>query len=358
MMSPVVRRWVALALTLAVVAGVVVFLLARSRDDEPEATDPGPTPSPTMSVAPLTPDTTLQPEATALVLVPAEAEQVTITDLDAIRARLGVPDLTSEDLMTDRQAFWDRAEREAVLLTDGLLRADNSELWLDYDVTEDDVDWEVRFSGPDGGGYVLGFRPDQDMSRVQAAVDAGVGPLDGATVWPDLHLLTYGVAEVGDPVWASDPVLVDLVPDHAESTYLRKGCIPFADALGTDATFEDQDAVLAKHDVAGLDDLPGVAMSFGDDVATAWLGPDRGDLFDRADLVGDWPTTGPIGFADGFSGDPAVDPSTGRIGFHVANPVAAANLTLTDILPFGVCNDATPLDEPTGSDTRWLRKAR
>ncbi len=100
--------------------------------------------------------------------------------------------------------------------------------------------------------------------------------------------------------------------------------------------------------MAGLDDLPGVAISFGDDVATAWLGPDRGDLVDRADLVGDWPTTGPIGFADGFSGDPAVDPSTGRIGFHVANPVAAANLTLTDILPFGVCNDATPLDEPTG----------
>ncbi len=171
---------------------------------------------------------------------------MTITDLDAIRARLGVPDLTSEDLMTDRQAFWDRAEREAVLLTDGLLRADNSELWLDYDVTEDDVDWEVRFSGPDGGGYVLGFRPDQDMSRVQAAVDAGVGPLDGATVWPDLHLLTYGVAEEGDPVWASDPDLVDLVPDPAESTYLRQGCIPFAEALGTDATFEDQDAVLAE----------------------------------------------------------------------------------------------------------------
>ncbi len=348
MMTPVVRRWALVGLALAVVVGLVVLLVVRSRDAGPTATDVVPTPSPTLSVAPLTPQTTLRPVAAALILVPAEAEYLTITDLDAIRARLGVPDLTSQDLMTDRQAFWDRAERDTVLLTDGLLRADNSELWLDYDVTEDDVDWEARFSGPAGAGYVLGFRPDQDMAEVQAAVDAGVGPLVGATVWPELHLLTKGVADPGDPVWASDPSLVGLLQDPQESTYVRRGCIPFADALGTDATVEDQDAVLAEHDVAGLDDLSGVAVSFDDDVATAWLGPDRHDLFDRADLVADWPTTGSIGFSDGFSEDDAVDPSTGRIGLHVTNPVAAANLTLTDILPFAVCNDATPLDEPTG----------
>ena len=348
MMSSVVRRWVAVAVVLAVVAGVVVVWLVRSGDDGPTATDPGPSPSPTLTVRPLTPPTALRPEVAALALVPIEAEYVTITDLDAIRARLGVPDLTSQDLMTDRQAFWDRAEREAVLLTDGLLRADNSELWLDYGVTEDDVDWEARFRGPDGGGYVLGFRPDQDMAQVQAAVDAGVGPLGGATVWPDLHLLTMGVADEGDPVWASDPEVVGLVPEPAESTYLRRGCIPFADALGTDATVEDQDAVLAAHDIAGLDDLPAVAVSFGDDVATAWFASGRTDLYDRADLVDEWPTTGSIGFSDGFSDDAAVDPSTGRIGLHVTNPVAAATLTLTEMLPFGVCNDAAPLDEPTG----------
>lgn len=352
MMSPVVRRWalagVALAVVVALVLGLALVLVLRSGDDETTATAPEPTASPTLSVAPLTPRTALRPEVAALALVPASAEHVTITDLDAIRARLGVPDLTSQDLMTDRQAFWDRAERQAVLLTDGLLRADNSELWLDFDVTEDDVDWEARFSGPQGGGYVLGFRPDQDMAKVQAAVDAGVGPLDGATVWPDLHLLTAGVAGEGEPVWASDPALVGLVREPAESTYLRRGCIPFADALGPDATVEDQDAVLAHHDVAALDDLPAVAISFGDDVATAWFAPGRDDLFDRADLLGDWPTTGPLGFGDGFADDTAVDPSTGRIGLHVTNPVAAANLTLTDLLPFGVCPDVTPMDEPTG----------
>src|SRR5215207_7770630 len=143
-----VRRWpvraLALALALAVVAGVAAYLLGRSRDDGgPTATEPSP--SLVISVRPLEGE-----EAEAVLSdyavfsrVPAEAEYLTITDLDAIRTRLGVPDLTSQDPMTDRQAFWDRAEREVVLLTDGLLRADNSELWLDYDVTEDDVDWEA-----------------------------------------------------------------------------------------------------------------------------------------------------------------------------------------------------------------------
>ncbi len=348
-MAPVVRRWVPVAAALAAV--LVVALIGFSlgaRDDETRGSGARPAPSPTASVAPLTPDVALRPDVAALALVPADAEYVTITDLDAIRARLGVPDLTSEDLMTDRQAFWDRAEREAVLLTDGLLRDDASELWLDHDLGEDDVDWEARFTGPSGAGYVLAFRPDQDMAKVQRAVDAGVGPLDGATVWPDLHLLVQGVADEGDPVWASDPDLVGLVAAAAETTYLRRGCIPMDEALGTDATIEDQDAVLAQHDPTGFESLSVVAISYGDDVATAWFAPGRDDLFDRAALLEDWPTTGSIGWSDGFTGTPAVDPSTGRIGLQVTNPVAAANLTLSDILPFGLCNEVTPIAEPTG----------
>ena len=346
MMTPVVRRWVAAALAVAVVATLAVFLVVRARDDGPTATDHGSRGATTIEVRPLSQSWMVL--VTALDQVPADAEYLTLTDLDEIRARLGVPGLTSEDTMTDRQAFWDRAEDDAVLLTDGLLRADNSELSLDYGFTEDDVSWELRFAGPDGGGYVLQFRDDQDMSVVRAAVDAGVGPLRGADVVPQAKQVTLGVAEPGEPAWRDDPDLVGLVGEPAESTYVRRGCIPFADALGTDVTVEDQDVVLADHDIAGLDDLPAVAVSFGDDVATAWFTPGRSDLFDRADLVDDWPTTGSIGFGDGFSDDAAVDPSTGRIGLHVTNPVAAAHLTLTEILPFGVCNDATPLDEPTG----------
>lgn len=328
-------------------------MLTGCRGGQPEAAEPTATATPTLSVAPPTPRSVLRPEVAALALIPADAETATITDLDAIRARLGVPDLTSDDLMSDRRDFWDRAERESVLLTDGLLRADNSALWLDYGLSEDDVDWEARFTGPSGPGYVLAFRPDQDMADVTKAVDAGVGPLGGATVLADPHLLVSGIADEGAPVWAGDPEIAGgLFPDvegpARESTYLRRSCIPFAEALGTDATVDDQDAVLATHDPASLDPLAVVSMSFGDDVATAWFAPGRDDLFDRAELIEGWPMSGSIGFADGFTGTPVVDPGTGRIGLHVANPVAAATLTLTDLLPFGICNEVTPMDEPTG----------
>jgi hypothetical protein len=348
-MAPVVRRWVPVAAALAAVLVIATIgLYLGTRDDETDGSAAPPTTSPTGSVAPLTPDVVLRPDVAALVLIPMDAEFATITDLDAIRERLGVPDLTSADLMTERQAFWDRAGREAVLLTDGLLRDDASELWLDYDLGQDDVDWEARFTGPAGAGYVLAFRPDQDMTKVQRAVDAGVGPLEGATVWPDLHLVVEGVADEGEPVWANDVELTGLVGEPQETTYLRRGCIPMDEALGTDATVEDQDAVLAEHDPTRLESLSAVAVSFGDDVATAWFVPDRGDLFDRAALLEGWPTTGSIGWSDGFTGTPAVDPGTGRIGLHVANPVAAANLTLTEILPFGICNQVNPIAEPTG----------
>ena len=128
----------------------------------------------------------------ALALVPLDADVVTVTDWDAIRARLGVPDLTSEDLMSDRTAFWEQARQEAVLLTDGLLLEDNSELMLDHGFTQDDVDWEARWSGPDGAGYALRFRDDLDLAAVQAAIDAEVGELAGATVRADEHLVVEG----------------------------------------------------------------------------------------------------------------------------------------------------------------------
>ena len=44
-----------------------------------------------------------------------------------------------------------------------MLRADNTELMLDYGFTQDDVDWEAHFTGPEGNGFVLGVpaRPDR-----------------------------------------------------------------------------------------------------------------------------------------------------------------------------------------------------
>ncbi|WP_109507066.1 hypothetical protein [Nocardioides speluncae] len=287
--------------------------------------------------------------ARVLALVPESATTLTITDFDAVRARLGVPDLTSEDLMADRTAFWERAGKESVLLTDGLLREDSSAFMLDHGFTQDDVDWEARWTGPDGPGYALAFRPDLDLSGVQAAVKAGTGPLDEtARVLAADHLLVSGEATDGGPVWATDPAITDLVVTGEESAYLRRGCLPLQEALGVDATYEDHEAVLAEYDVTELEPLEAVALTFKDQVVTARLGEGRTDLRERADLGPDWPVTGSIGFEDGFTGMPVIDPNTGRIGYRVANPVAAANLTLTHLLPFAICDEVEPFEEPTG----------
>lgn len=281
-----------------------------------------------------------------LALVPASAEFVTITDFDLIRARLGVPDLTSADLMTDRTEFWQRAEQEAVLLTDGLLREDNSVFELDHGFTQDDVDLEVHFAGPDGAGWVLGLRPDLDLDRVRGALDEDA--LAGSRLLAGSHLVVKGTASGEEPVWAQDPALAELSEDGAETTYLRKGCVPVQTALGPDATYDDQAALVAAEDPTYLRPLEGFALQFGDLVATARLGPGRIDLHQRADLVDVWPATGTPGFADGFDGSPVADPGTGRIGLRVADPVVAATLTLTELLPFAVCNEVVPFEEPTG----------
>ena len=287
-----------------------------------------------------------EPARAVLPLVPATATTLTVTDLDEVRRQLGVPDLTSGDLMSDRSAFWEEAATQAPLLTDGMLRADGSELMLDHGFTEDDVDWEAHFTGPDGNGYVLAFRPDQDMDAVAAAVAAGAGPLAGATVLRGPHLVVSGTADDGASSWATDPAVVPLVGEPAEATYVHRGCVPLADALGPDATAEDQDRVLAHQDVTDLDELDAFAVSFGDHLATVRMGRNRTDLFDRLQLGEHWPGGSPS-FADGFGGAVG-DPTTGRIGYDVPRPAVAAGLTLTETLPFGVCNEVSPIPRPTG----------
>lgn len=311
----------------------------------------GPTATPTPTVPPsltLPADQPPRDPYLTLALVPASAEAVTITDYDAIRARLGLPDLTSDDLMTDRTALWERAQQEAVLLNVGVLREENSLFMLDYGFTQDDVDFETRWSGPDGAGFVIGFRPDQDMAEVQAAVKDGAGPLEGAEVMAEEHLVVRGVADPGALVWASTAGLSDLTDEAAESTYFSKACLPVREALGPDATFEDQDALVSRLDPTYLRPLEAWSVTFTGDVVTARLGVDRIDLHQRANLVELWPTTGSIGVEDAFAGSPVADPGTGRLGLQVRNPVAAATLTLTGQLPFAVCNEVLPFEEPTG----------
>lgn len=283
----------------------------------------------------------------ALALVPADAEVVTITDFDAIRARFGVPDLTSDDLMTDRSAFWERTRTDAVLLTDGLFTAEHSRFWLDHGFTEDDVDWEVRFTGPSGAGYVVAFRPGLDMARVEGAL--GEKAVAGATVLAEEHLLVKGIADEGDPVWASDPLLPDLTDDGAESAYLRRGCVPVRTALGDDATYDDQATLVGELDPRNLDDLGAFSVSFADGLGTARLGAGRSDLVARGRITDAWPVVDTaMGYRDGFGPDALVDPSTGRIGLRPRAPHAAAAVTLADLLPFAICDELEPFEEPTG----------
>jgi hypothetical protein len=293
-------------------------------------------------------DDTLPPAQTALSLVPGDATVVTVTDFDASRRALGVPDLTSEDPVADRTGYWERAQRESVLLAAGMLHEHDSVLVLDHGFSSDDVDWEAHFLTPDGPGWVLGFRPDLDMSRVEGAVDARVAGLGGADVDPRLHLVSSGAADEGEETWAERPGISALTADAAaESTYYRAGCVPLDDALGPDIAPEDRDALLAGHDPTDLEPLETFAVSFAGGVATARLGEDRPDLFDRSALAADFPASGPVGFADVFT-RAVVDPSTGRIGWTVRQPFAAARLVLTDVLPFAVCPEVAPTEEPTG----------
>lgn len=332
-----------LAATVAVVAlASGCFGGAAPLEEEPPETEP------TLAVTP--PPEDADPVTAALALVPHTAEAVTVTDWDGIRARLGVPGMTGADPMTDRFAFWERVPAETVALTDGLLAAESSRFELDAGFTRDDVDWEAHWTGIDGPGWALAMRPDLDMELVRTAVRGGLLP---RTAEVDGHLVVHGDAARGERVWASDPDLAAFA-EHAaasrepvESAYLHQGCLPLRDALGPDADAEDAERLLARHDVDGLEPLESFGVFFGDDVATVRLGEDRGDVMARNDLASDWPRSAAIDWADAF-GEGVNDPGTGRIGLRVRDPRAAAAVTLTGQLPFAVCDEVVPFEEPTG----------
>ena len=312
------------------------------------------TPGPAQSV----PDGVL---GEALRHVPDEATVATVTDFDRVRARLGVPDMTSADLMTDRFRFWEQAPGAAVLLHEGRLRDQNSLFELDYGFTQDDVDWELGFTGNNTSGFVLGFRPDLDLAPVRQAVADGAGPLAGATVLAEEHLLVVGdAAPTAAQSWADEPWAAAVVAQPADSYYLRSGqgaCIPLEDTLGGEATAEDQERVLDRADVRSLDRVDAVALAFtGPATALALLSyaaPPAQDEVDRRAALGDaWPgSDDSAAYADGFSSATALPVTGDKVGvirLGVRNPRAAAAVTFGDLLPFAVCDDVRLLPEPTG----------
>jgi hypothetical protein len=287
-------------------------------------------------------DRSAEPAEAVLSLVPQSADVVTVTDWDEIRVQLGEPELTSESLVTDRTTFWEREAKEAPALAEGMLRADDSTYLLDHGFTQDDVDWEAHWDGPDGPGYALKLRDDLDLQQVRLAIRQGVGAIaDGRIIEAD-HLVVHGASHVD--TWANEDGWDGLVGQPMEATYLHRGCIPLDEALGPEGTSADVDAIEALKVVPDLDDLPGFAVGFGDHTATVRVEPGRMDAFDRLHLADDWPVPD---FGRAFKTGVA-DPSTGRLGYDVPDPPKAAAVTLLGELPFGVCNEITPIPEPTG----------
>ena len=296
------------------VALLAAVLLASGCSDD----DPAPTSQVQVSQAPApTYDPTAQPAAAVLALVPDDVATVTVTDFDQVRLELGV-ELTDQSTPEEVAAFWLRAAAERPLLTPGMLRAADEQLTATYGFTQVDVAWEAHFYGADDqeAGWVLRFRDGTDMAKVEQATQAVTGPLSGGTVDAADHLVSSGTTDDPKQSWAADPATQELVGLPANATYLSRDCtLP-----------------PAGEDTSGdVDDLGAYAVQFEGSLVTARLGQGRHDLFTRMRLGQDDPA-----FAAAYDGGVA-DPVSGRIGYVMTDPAAAARLALEHRLPFAAC---------------------
>jgi hypothetical protein len=283
--------------------GLVAVVLLTAGCGDHHVARPEPRPSASHAAAPAY-DAALPPTQAVLTLVPRAATTLTVTDFDQIRARYGE--------QPGAPGFWKRASRHSPLLSTGMLRPYAAQL---HGFTPDDVSWEAHYSAADDSlsGWVLGFSATTDMSAVQQAATAGVGPLAGASIDAADHLATSRQLDAGDARWTDLAGLAGQLGPEAEATYLARGCLA------------------GDTDGQRLQPLTAYAVSFGETLATAYLGIGRDDLFTRMRL-GDRVPTFSADFVNG-----AADPSTGRIGFTMTDPVDAAQLALRSKLPFAVC---------------------
>lgn len=260
-------------------------------------------------------DGSLEAAAAVLPLVPAEVATLTVTDFEQVRLQMGLPDLTSADKRKDRDAFWARAEAERPLLSTGMLRPIEPKLKQEFGLTQMDVDWEAHLYDAAGNetGYVIAFRDGTDMTAVTGAVEAGFVALEGATVDADRGLVTLGTTTDGDESLAADESVRSLVGLPANATYLARGCVDEPGAVD-------------------VDELEVYSVQFEGTLATARLGENRMDLFTRMRMGEGVPE-----FEAAFDGGVA-DPLTGRIGYVMTDPAAAADLAVGGRLPFAACS--------------------
>lgn len=320
-MKQTVIRLGALLASAALVAGC-------SSDPEPVYQD-GPAPEAVVSDY----DESLEPSAAVLALVPTEADTVMITDFEQARLALGFG--TGEEAAPeDRAKFWRRLPRTAALSM-GILRPADDRLREEFKISQDDVAWEATYlDGSDGTtGWVLAFRRTTSMAAVARAVKAEVGPLRGAVVDVDRRLVTSTTPPEATASWGADPTLVALGGREAISTFLTRECLSFDSIFG--AGMQEQLAAAPAAALRAVDELDSFAVALGTELATVLLGANRSDAFDRARLAEIMPPTDPE-FPLVMS-RPVADPSSGRLGYTLSDPAAAAELTRTGHLPFAVC---------------------
>lgn len=306
----------------------MVALLATACSDQSE---PVPAPAVEERAVDVRYDPALEPSAAVLPLVPAEARTLAVTDFEQLRLTLGFGEFDSSVEPAVREEFWSAVD-DAATLSPGLLRPVDEELRTRFGFGQDDVAWEASYAG-DADGWVIAFRDRLPMTTVQRAVRAGVGPLAGAVLDQERHLVTSAEPPAGEESWAADPALAALVGRQANATYVERGCVPFDTVFG-----EGMEEQLASAPAAALDELDPLeayAVALGSELATVQLGEDRADAFDRLRLDEVMPQLRPE-FGTVFDRGVA-DPSTGRLGYDLLRPALAAELTADRRLPFAVC---------------------
>ena len=277
-------------------------------------------------------DAAKEPSTAVLALVPASATTLQVTDFDQLRLVLGFATLKGSSPAPERERFWSRLPRTAALST-GLLRPVEARLRERFGFGQDDVAWEASYSGGAADGWVLALRDDVAMAAVRRAVQAGVGPLRGAVVDVERRLVTSATPPTPAQSWGADPRLVALTGGEAVATYVHRGCEPFDTVFGSGMKAQLADAPAAA--LAGLDPLEAYSVALGTELVTARLGEDRADAFERARLAEMMPPTHPeFGLV---MSRPVADPASGRVGYVLSDPAAAARLTRDRHLPFTVC---------------------
>ena len=276
-------------------------------------------------------DASREPSAAVLALVPEGAQQLSVTDFDQLRLVLGFGTLKTSSPAPERQRFWTLARASAALST-GLLRPVAGRLMSEFRFGQDDVAWEATYTG-EASGWIIALHDDVPMANIARAVTAGVGPLKGAVVDADRHLVSSSALPDAADSWGADADLVALTGREAVATHVQRSCLDFDAVFGS-----GMQAALAAAPAAELrklDELDAFAVALGTELVTIQLGQDRDDVFERARLAEVMPRLDPefgLVMTRGVA-----DPSTGRIGYTLSDPALAAQLTRAGKLPFAVC---------------------